>query len=467
MQTVIESVERHALVVATASQVKSHAGHTDRSDHYNRCRALDRAHPVRYKQRMWCAIRKLPQPAALALWIGGALSPLASYASAAPTTLTDASSTTAINSLQQAATQATADDQFSGALLIAKGDRILFQSAYGLADREHHLANTLDTKFRFGSMGKMFTAVAVMQLVHSGKINLQAALGTYLPDYPNADVKRVTVEQLLTHTGGTGDFFGPEFLAQRARMREHKDYIALLGSRGLAFTPGSQFQYSNYGYILLGRIVEVVSGESYYDYVQHHIFQPAGMTSTGYTPEDQSEPNRAIGYTRRTQPALMIQPPPAGGGQSGAMLPPLPPLGPPQNADAASSQTPWRSIADNMDIRGTAAGGGFSTVGDLLRFATALLNHQLLDEATTTLLLTGKVDTARPGIRYAYGFEDDHSVSGVRRVGHGGGSDGMNGWLGIFPDSGYIVIGLANLDPPAAEKLTSLAVKQLPLAAGT
>lgn len=378
------------------------------------------------------------------------------------------SETEAIRLLKREAERATTADEFSGAVLVARHGKVVFQQAYGWADRDQRIANTLQTKFRFGSLGKMFTGVAIMQLVQSGELQLDDTVGKHLTDYPNPAVARVTIHQLLTHTGGTGDFFGPEYLARRSQMRTHADYLALLGDRGTLFEPGSRHEYSNYGYLLLGRIIEVVSGQRYADYVREHVFLPAGMTSTGNTPEDQFEPDRAMGYTRQSQasqPQLIQLTPEGGMGEAGDPLQPLPPL-PPRRVEPGdgmkAENAAWYSIADTLDYAGTAAGGGFSTVGDLLRFATALLNNQLLDDRHTQLLMTGKVDTGRPGLRYAYGLEDD-TTGGVHRIGHGGGSPGQNAWLGIYPNSGYVIIGLSNVDPPAASTLTSFVGSRLPL----
>ena len=139
-------------------------------------------------------------------------------------------------------------------------------------------------------MGKMFTAVAALQLIQAGKLALDAPISRYLPDYPNKEVAAVTIEQLLTHTGGTGNIFSPEYFDHRLETREHQDYIKLFGNRGVMFPPGSRWDYSNYGMILLGRIIEVVSGQSYYDYTRAHIFEPLGMTATGNEPEDSHVP---------------------------------------------------------------------------------------------------------------------------------------------------------------------------------
>ena len=185
-------------------------------------------------------------------------------------------------------------------MLVARNGTVIYSDAKGLADRENRTPNTLETKFRMGSMNKMFTATAVLQLVQAGKVKLDAPLGTYLTDYPNRDVAtKVTIHHLLTHTGGTGDIFGPEFDAHRLELKTLGDYVKLYGARGLEFEPGSKWEYSNYGFLLLGVIVEKVSGQSYYDYVRDHIFKPAGMTGSGSEPEDVAVPGRANGYMQQ------------------------------------------------------------------------------------------------------------------------------------------------------------------------
>jgi D-alanyl-D-alanine carboxypeptidase len=318
-------------------------------------------------------------------------------------------------------------DRFSGAVLVAKEGEVLFSKAYGLADREQRIPNTLQTRFRIGSMNKMFTAVAILQLVEAGKVDLTAPLGTYLTDYANREVAtEVTIHHLLTHTGGTGDIFGPEFEAHREELRTLDDYVELYGERGPEFEPGSQWAYSNYGFILLGAVIEAVTGQSYYEYVHEHIYEPAGMTRTGSLPENQTVPERAIGYTD-----------PSGG-------------------------TDWRPNTDTLPYRGTSAGGGYSTVGDFARFADALLNYELLSPDSTELLITGKEEIG-PGISYAYGFEDHRDAQGNGWVGHGGGAPGMNGDLRMYPASDYVVVVLANLDPPVAQRVADYLDARLPL----
>lgn len=329
-----------------------------------------------------------------------------------------------LEALRKKLEEATATDQFAGTVLLARNGKIIYSQAYGLADREHQIANTLETRFRLGSMNKMFTAMAILQLVQAGKIELDATVGEYLTKYPNKAVStKVTIEQLLKHTGGTGDIFGPKYEAHRLELRTLEDYVELYGTRDLLFEPGSRWKYSNYGFVLLGLVIENVSGQDYYAYVREHIYKPAGMSSSGSKPEDQTVANRSIGYTRW-------------GGNS-----------------------QWRPNSDTLPYRGTSAGGGYSTAGDLLKFATALQEHKLLDAEHTKLLTVGKPGT--PHRSYAYGFED-RTYNGTRCFGHGGGAPGMNADLKICPESGYVIAVLANLDPPAAGRISELIANRLP-----
>lgn len=316
-------------------------------------------------------------------------------------------------------------ERFSGAVLVTKNGKPILSGAYGLADREKKIPNSLSTKFRIGSMNKMFTAVSILQLAQAGKIKLSEPFGKYITDYPNKDAaSKVTIEQLLTHTGGTGDIFGPEFQEHRKDLRSLQDYVNLYGKRGLEFEPGSRWEYSNYGFLLLGVVVERMSGKSYYDYVRENVYGPAGMNSTASLAEDENVPGRSIGYTS------------FGGG-------------------AIHSNT------DTLPYRGTSAGGGYSTVEDLQRFAGALMNHKLLNAEYTDLLTTGKVATPRGG-KYAFGFFDDGAESDARHFGRGGGAPGMNGDLQIYPQSGYVIAVLANLDPPAASRVSEFIANRLP-----
>lgn len=333
----------------------------------------------------------------------------------------------AVHDLDSKAAELASKDKFSGDVLIARTGKIALQKSYGLADREKRIANTVDTRFRIGSMNKMFTATAILQLVGDGKIDLAATLGKYLPDYPNKDIAtKVTIRHLLTHTGGTGDIFTPEYDQHRLEIRELTDYVKLYGSRGLQFEPGSKWAYSNYGFLLLGVIVEKVSGTSYYDYVRTHILLPAGMHDTDSLPESESVPNRSVGYMRK-------------------------------NGN-------WVSNKDTLPWRGTSAGGGYSTVGDLFRFAEALRSGKLIRRELFAQMTSKQAGDARmpAGEGYGFGMTVSEEPQG-KRFGHGGGAPGMNGELRVYPRTDTIVVVLANLDPPAASRVADFFDERMPV----
>jgi len=335
------------------------------------------------------------------------------------------SESAAIAALRNKVRDQAAADQFSGAVVIARHGQPIFREAYGFSDRENKIPNTPQTRFRLGSMNKIFTAVAVLQLVESGKIALDDSVGKFIRDYPNQDVAgKVTIKHLLTHTGGTGDIFGPEYNAHRNELRTLADYVKLYGNRNLEFEPGTRRAYSNYGFLLLGRIIEVASGQSYYDYVRDHIFMPAGMSRSGSEPEETPVPERAVAYTK---------------------------------ANPAES---WAPNRDNLPYRGTSAGGGYSTADDLLHFANALAGHTLLNAKSLDMLVNGEPLT--PGGRiYAFG-SGGRTWDGVRYFGHNGGYPGMNTDLEISIDSGYTIIVLSNFDPPTAQRISEFIGSRLP-----
>jgi D-alanyl-D-alanine carboxypeptidase len=317
--------------------------------------------------------------------------------------------------------QVAAVGDFSGAVLIAKEGQVVYARAGGLADREREVANTLETRFRMASMGKMFTAVAVVQLAQAGRLDLDATVGTYLPDYPNAAFAHtVTLKQLLTHTGGAGDFMSQVWADNYKTLKTPADYIALFGGRAPEFIPGSRYAYANYGFVILGRIVEAVSGQGFEDYLRDHVFGPAGMSHSGLN----GEPEGGVLATRYVKTSAGYNPPPA----------------------------PFAGAA-------TPAGGAYSTVGDMLAFANALIGHRLLDATHTELLLTGEV--ASESGRYALGFED-RSAEGRRDVGHDGGGPGENGCLRMLDGDRATVIVLSNVAPTwRADKLCAFIAARL------
>jgi D-alanyl-D-alanine carboxypeptidase len=329
-------------------------------------------------------------------------------ASVAPVAMTERE---AVASVEKYLNELVAADEFSGVVLIAKNGGPVFQRAYGLASKEYNVQNHTDTKFNLGSINKLFTQIAVGQLVEQGKLSLDDKLGKYLPDYPNREAaEKVTIRQLLSMSSGIGDFFGPKFEATpKNRFRSIKDFLPLFAGEPLAFEPGSKREYSNGGYIVLGAIIEKASGQDYYEYVREHIFSPAGMQNTDWYEADQPVQNLASGYTREAMDGR------AGGARKNNIY--------------------------TRPAKGSPAGGGYSTADDLLKLARALQTQKLrVPDFRQQGGPTKPVSFARP----------PESFDGL---GIAGGSLGLNALLEIGPDNGYTVIVMSNYDPPGAEKV--------------
>jgi len=311
-------------------------------------------------------------------------------------------------------------DLFSGAVLFTERDTTTFKKAYGLASKSLDVPNRLDTKFNLASMSKMFTGVAVAQLAQQGKLRFSDTIITHLPDYPNRAVaEKVTIHQLLTHTSGLGDFFNEKYAASWFKLREVQDYFPLFVDDPLLFEPGQGWNYSSAGYIVLGAIIEKVSGQNYFDYIREHIYKPAGMLDSDSFEVDQDTPNLAIGYTR---------------------------LG-------VNSRAQLEARKNNLlvnGVKGNPGGGSYSTLEDMLKFSVALRNHTLLNPEYTNIVLTGKVDLpGPPGQKAGYGFFEQR-FNGKRFVGHDGASNGVSTQFLMDPDGGDTIIVLSNYDHPIA-----------------
>lgn len=326
-----------------------------------------------------------------------------------------------------------AADQFSGAALVTKDGQVLLQQVHGQADKNFNIPNRLDTKFNLGSMNKMFTGVAVTQLAQANKLRFDDRVGQHLPDYPNREVaEKVTIHHLLTHTSGMGSYWNEEYIrGSKDRWRTVNDFLALFVRDPLNFAPGTRWEYSNAGFMLLGAIIEAVTGQDYFDYVRENIYQPAGMSSTDCYEIDRPVPNLAVGYTRMTMEA---------GGE-------------PRRLDY------WKNNLFMHVVRGGPAGGGYSTVEDLIAFSQALLGHRLLDAEHTETATRGKARTPRgEETFYGYGFLDTR-LNGVRIVGHSGGFPGISSNLDMYVDLGYTLAVMSNYDSGAvyvSEKLREL-----------
>ncbi len=310
---------------------------------------------------------------------------------------------------------------FSGVVLVGKDGAPLFAKAYGFADREAQVANAIDTRFNIGSSSKMFTALAIEQLADARRLGLGDPVQRYLPTFGPHELASATIANLLTHTSGLGDVFGPPFHEDRARLREPQDYLRAFGAEPLEFPPGARARYSNLGYMALGGVIEQVSGESYDAYVQQHVWSPAGMNDTSNAAYDVPIPGRATGYTHRT-------------------------------AEGQWTREARPNDALNL-VKGSPAGCTLSTAPDLLRFADALLAGKIVSPGTLARMTHGDVVLEAPGGlidgRYGSGFIEEYT-GGVRHFGHGGGVPGANAYVEILPDRGVAIVVLANEDPPVA-----------------
>src|ERR1700694_4531448 len=224
------------------------------------------------------------------------------------------------------------ENKLSGAVLVARDGVPIASKAAGIANKATGAPIALNTKFNLGSLNKMFTAVAIAQLAQAGRLSFDDTISKHLPDYPNKEVAdKVTIHQLLTHTSGMGLYWNEKFMAQREKLTTVAAHLPLFVSDPLSFPPGEKFQYSNSGYMVLGAIIEKISGQDDYSYVQEHIYKPAGMSETGFYELGKEIPNLALGYSK---------------------------MGP--------DGKPLEEVRDNTntrEVRGGPAGGGYSTVG--------------------------------------------------------------------------------------------------------
>lgn len=288
------------------------------------------------------------------------------------------------------------DGKFSGVVYVAKDGKLIFTKAYGFADEARKSANNIETKFNLGSINKTFTRIAIGQLIKQGKLKWSDKLNSVLPDYPNRDAAAtITLGQLVTMTSGIGDFATEKFWSMdRSALRDNKDFLPLFAANPLLFEPGTSKRYSNGGYVVLGLVIEKISGKSYYDYVRENVFKVAGMSDTDSFFKDKFPANTAVGFTTFHQ------------------------------------KTP--GLGTNLHIlpgRGSAAGGGYSTVGDMVKFAEALRAKKLeiIDDDGT--------------------FPVEFNALGIA-----GGSEGVNAMFVTNAWQGFTVIVLSNLDEPSAER---------------
>ena len=280
----------------------------------------------------------------------------------------------------------------------------MYAGAHGEANKDHRVPNRLDTSYNIGSIGKTFTAVAIMQLVEAGKLRLDDRLSKHLPDFPFPEKDTITIQQLLNHSSGLGDYMEhADYKRTMSGIDTIADILPLIYAQEPLFAAGVRFGYSNSGMVVLGAIIEKTSGLSYADYLQQRIFKPAGMTDSHLAQEDEVLANRSIGYI----------PNPDGG---------------------------YR--ANVREIMPASADGGLHTTApDLLRFDQALKGNALLRADSHQQMLT----PVGPVPFYASGWFTKR-VEGHLAVGHGGGAPGINAEFRRYPDDGVAVIVLSNYD---------------------
>jgi CubicO group peptidase (beta-lactamase class C family) len=303
--------------------------------------------------------------------------------------------------------------RFSGVVLVARDGKPVLEHAYGYADTDTRARNRVDTKFNLASVGKTFTAVAVAQLVQAGKLSFSDKVGKYVPELPKRVGDSITIANLLDHTSGLGDYFAsPLYPALQPSLTSLEAYLPMIVHDMPVGRPGTTFRYSNSGYILLGLVVQRVSGLDYYAYLRRNVFARAGMTQSGCYFKTARVPNRAVGYT--------------GDSPNTASLPP----------------------------RGTSAGGCYSTAPDLLRFTQALLDHRLVNAKMLAVLTSPKIRA--PGGSYGYGF-------GIRdgTIWHNGGSPGVGAEFDVDRRLGYTVVVLTNHDPETMRPAMNLILDTL------
>jgi CubicO group peptidase (beta-lactamase class C family) len=321
-----------------------------------------------------------------------------------------------------------AGDLFSGSVLVMKNGSKFLEYSSGYSNQEKQILNSSKTIFNIGSIDKIFTGVVVAQLAQKNKLSFQDKISKYLPLFPKAIADKLTIHQILTHTEGFPPYFNKKYIVNRLQLHTVNDYLDLFKDESLLFNPGEKYQYSNSGYVVLGAIIEAITGKSYYDYIKEEVFMKSGMSEYNHFEPDFNNPLFAIGYTQRKL-------------HSQEMVP-----------------GPRRENTEELPPISSPAGGGYSTCEDLYKFSHALLNNKLLKEEMTKLVLTPKIVVGTKDdtiLHYGYGFQILDVGCGRFRYGHAGAFAGVNARLDMYPWLGYTTVVLSNYDQPAAFKIAN------------
>ena len=304
----------------------------------------------------------------------------------------------------------TANRQFMGSVLVAKGTDILLNKGYGSANLEWDVPNSPATKFRLGSITKQFTAASILLLQERGKLNVQDPVKKYMADAPAAWDK-ITIYHVLTHTSGIPSFTSfPEYAKWEPFATTAAEELAWFRDKPLDFAPGEKWKYSNSGYVLLGYLIEKITGGSYEKFVRENIFTPLDMKDSGYDSNSAVIARRAAGYAP---------------GKNG-----------PQNAGFINMTIPF------------AAGSLYSTTEDLLKWEQGLFGGKVLSAASLKTMTTPYKND------YACGLAVE-TKDGRKVIEHGGGIEGFNTQLTYYPDDKLTVVVLANLNGPASGEIAA------------
>lgn len=316
------------------------------------------------------------------------------------------------NALQEKAD----NNEFSGNLLIAQNDNILFNHAYGYADKRFGVKNTLETRFNLASITKDFTALAILQLSQAKKLSLDDLIGKYIPEFPDSKGQKISIRHLLTHQSGLDQSFSdPVFVKLKHQMNDIEDYIDIIKDDELLFEPGTGSEYSNDGFEILGVIVQRVSGMSYYDYVRQHIFEKLNMMDSGYIQVSLAQKNMARNYTN------------------------LSALGPDEGF--------LRETLYMFPAIGSASGGAYSTTADMLTYMNAIESGKLLDDYHQSLFLN----------RFR---EPDDEQKNSTGKGGAGGAPGVSTYYVVNFNLGVKIVILSNYDERLAEDMAVHLYKQ-------
>ena len=314
------------------------------------------------------------------------------------------------------------DNELSGSILLAKGDAVLLEKHWGYADLEQKHKINAETLFGLASGSKMFTAVAIMQLQEQGKLKLTDKLTDYFPDFPRRDwAERVTLQQMLSHTSGIAEYWTSENEPAMLNFNDWHQFLPLIYKGGFNLEPGTESSYSNSNFMLLGSIVEKVSGQDYYAFISTNILAKAGMTQSGFFYH--ADPNHSFARPHARK---------EGGG--------------------------WQLAKHFKNGKGSPAGGCYSNAADMLKFYKALKNNQLVSASTLQNMTTDKTIGVKDAQPYGLGFIlEQHAQEPT--YGHGGTADGVNFEFRYFPRQDILLVVFCNQNNGAYDDLKRNALK--------